>query len=283
MKNAYIPFFALLLLLCLYFIYNRSSEGFDVKQSYRLSDNVNQMRAAKRAQLAGHLDKKQFITNPTYRATIPPRMFAGSHLGQVRGSMPPLSMQAVPADPMDMHQNGLETYNPRETGPVHYNPNYPDVDDANRFTDMVATENTKQIEGLENFSEDEIKQMMYEKFEKPLEYDDPSESLPTEDMSSIKFGKLPSDPQSVVHDRLIFVNQKRRNLEGSDFIRGDLSIVPDKRGWHDVSVIPHLDLRQGAVGSGVIGADIETEIDQYGGIDNTRNVHNSDITVKRYV
>jgi hypothetical protein len=258
MKIAYAVILTLLLITGLLFLCQKQSkEGFiDVKQSYQLSGRPRQQRLAKAAQLTGHLDNQQFMTRPTYRPDIPPRMYSGSHAGEIRGAMPPLSMQAVPLSP---------------------------TDDGALFTEMVgANYSTEDNDCLEGYSEDQISEMLYEKYEKPLEYDDPSETLPSEDMSSIKYGKLPSDPESFMYDRMIYVNQKRRNLQGADWIRGDLAIVPDQRGWHDVSVIPHLDLRRGAMGAGHIGPDVQTEVDQYGGIHNDRLTSEQNITVSRY-
>jgi hypothetical protein len=97
-------------------------------------------------------------------------------------------------------------------------------------------------------SENQVDRDLYAGYLDPLEYTNPQDVLPSADMSSIAYGKLPSDPDTYVYDRLITANQKRRGLEGADWIRGDLPIAPDNRNWFQVSVKPHLDLRQGAVG-----------------------------------
>jgi hypothetical protein len=98
----------------------------------------------------------------------------------------------------------------------------------------------------------------------PLEYNDPSEILPGEDMASIKFGKLASDPNTYIYDRLIYANQKRRNLYGADWIRGDLPIVPinhtdGESSWFQPSIKPHLDLRKSALR--YIGPEYDTIVD----------------------
>lgn len=58
----------------------------------------------------------------------------------------------------------------------------------------------------------------------------------------------------VVYDRLIYANARSRLKGGSDWIRGDLPIVPvlpecspDSLVWGRPSVTPHLDLNQGAM------------------------------------
>lgn len=80
-----------------------------------------------------------------------------------------------------------------------------------------------------------------------IRYQDPQDSLPADDGLSAAFGKNPCDPSTFIADRLVYTNQKRRNLQNADWFRGDLPIVPDNRDWFQVSVKPHLDLRKGYI------------------------------------
>ena len=123
------------------------------------------------------------------------------------------------------------------------------------FAQVLTNKGTESPDGL---SENAVNTALYSEYQDPLEYVDPQDVLPSEDMSSLSYGKKPSDPDTYVYDRLIYANQRRRGLEGADFIRGDLPIAPDNRGWFQVSVKPHLDLRKGAVGW-QIGPDYNTE------------------------
>lgn len=263
MKTVHILAFTVVFAIGLYVVMSRKSEGFvDLKQSYTVENKAQQQVAAHQAQLTGHLDNEKFMTRPSYRPDVPPRTYSGSYVGELRGAMPPLGMQAVPAGPMDHSE--------------------PDVEGATKFAAMVGVENLQQADGLEGYSEGEINDMIYEKYGKPLEYDDPSETLPGQDMSSVKYGKLASDPDTYVYDRLLYVNQKRRTSGAGDWIRGDLAIVPENRGWFSVSAIPHLDLRRGAVGGGHVGPDMDTEVDEFGGIQMSRDESEGDMTVSRW-
>jgi hypothetical protein len=155
---------------------------------------------------------------------VPPRFGSTSFANdQLRGPMPSEELLAVPNDPVD---------------DLNTNFSFADYMEDKKIVDAPANPGT------------------------PLEYIDPSEVLPGDDMSSIKYGKLASDPDTYMYDRLIFANKRRRNWEGSDKIRGDLPIAPvghDKEGaWFQVSAKPHLDLYKGAMR--YIGPDYETSL-----------------------
>lgn len=53
--------------------------------------------------------------------------------------------------------------------------------------------------------------------------------------------------QYVIMDRYMFANKRSRLQGQGDLIRGDLAIVPDTKGWFQVSVNPVVDLNQGAL------------------------------------
>lgn len=55
------------------------------------------------------------------------------------------------------------------------------------------------------------------------------------------------DGEIVVMDRYMYANKKSRLYGNSDYIRGDLSIVPEQTGWFRPSVNPLVDLNQGAM------------------------------------
>jgi hypothetical protein len=116
-------------------------------------------------------------------------------------------------------------------------------------------------------------------FEDPLEYQEAS--LPESNMEAMNFGKDPSDPQVYIYDRMIYANQKRRNNTNADLIRGDIPIanINSHAGWHQVSVVPHLDTVMGALGSGAIGsafshigAQYETNISETGDVNVIKEV-----------
>jgi len=83
-------------------------------------------------------------------------------------------------------------------------------------------------------------------------YDDEQLALPSDDMSGM------GGEQPAIYNRLIFSNKKSRNYANSDFIRGDLPIVPNSGNWFVSSINnPNTDLNQGAINI-IAGADNET-------------------------
>ena len=57
--------------------------------------------------------------------------------------------------------------------------------------------------------------------------------MPVPDMR-YTVGMDPTDPQNFMYDRTIFGRLKRRYGNGVDFIRGDLDVKPEYRGWFDL-------------------------------------------------
>ena len=178
-----------------------------------------------------------FMQRPTLKSHLAPRMYPGQYAAELRGPVPPEYLKAVPINAVQ---------------------DDPSLIDFSAY--MASTGNTNAVGGM---SEEMQKKAIKEKFQDSLEYVDPSEILPGDDMASIKFGKLASDPNTYIYDRLIYANKRRRNLEGADFIRGDLPIVPTKHdregAWFQPSAKPHLDLRKGAFA--YIAPSYETIID----------------------
>jgi hypothetical protein len=58
--------------------------------------------------------------------------------------------------------------------------------------------------------------------------------------------KDPTDPSNYMYDRTLFAPLKRRNGGvGTDYIRGDVYVAPNKFGWFDVPSNPGTDLNPG--------------------------------------
>jgi len=55
----------------------------------------------------------------------------------------------------------------------------------------------------------------------------------------------PTNPQNFIYDRTLFARLKRRYGNGVDFIRGDIDIKPEYRGWFDIRPPADNDLVQG--------------------------------------
>jgi hypothetical protein len=126
--------------------------------------------------------------------------------------------------------------------------NQPDTDQS--FRDMAAER---------EFSPEDLNHGVHDKFVAPMDYIDTEELLPQDAMDN----SLAGSPEVYMTDRLIYSNKRDRNLEGADFIRGDLYIAPDARDWFQVSARPNISLRQGAMNH--IGPEYEEESEAYPG------------------
>ena len=244
---------------------------------------------------SGPYTDADFLARPEFKAAIPPRMYGGDFNAELRGALPPSPMMASPRGAMDLEPGYLprkkaysgsapsqhstqeyfsgQTQTPqqweqaesraRAVGSAEYgmNVDYTPPVASPGGTDFASMAKLgAAVPSAGGLSEQEANQDIYASYLNPLEYQNPQDVLPSDDMSSVAYGKLPSDPNTYVYDRLIVANQRRRNLEGADWIRGDLPITPDSRNWFQVSVKPHLDLRQGGVGW-QIGPDYNTIVE----------------------
>lgn len=86
----------------------------------------------------------------------------------------------------------------------------------------------------------------------------PSDSLAVP--APVAANELGELTQPIVYDRFIAANKKSALVEGADFIRGDLPIIPISKGWFAPSANPQTDLRQGAL-SMIGGANNQTSKD----------------------
>ncbi len=78
-----------------------------------------------------------------------------------------------------------------------------------------------------------------------LSYTPTSDMLPVGDMTAV--GADGDIDQPLVYDRFMYANQKSRLYAASDFIRGDLPIIPLQGNWFVPAVNPQIDLNSGAL------------------------------------
>jgi len=188
-------------------------------------------------------DKSQFLqSNINFRSmtqaipALPPRTFGDGYQKQLQGPEAPYHVQGVP-----YHSLG---------------------DEYSTMIQQSTAYGDGSIKGLDQETTDQVLQSRYRA---NLEYTEPSELLPTDDMGGSAYGKIISDPQTFVNDRFIVANMKRRNNYGANRIFGDLPIQPNALGWFQVSVKPHLDLVPGVVHSAMSNL-VDTEDDGEGTI-----------------
>lgn len=104
----------------------------------------------------------------------------------------------------------------------------------------------------QNWTQAQLNQAVNDRYLKNLEYPDADSMLPAGDMENSNYGDAIADPNTFIYDRLIVGYSKNRNLDGADFIRGDIMIATDgNKGWFRPSVKYPRDLRAGAIGNAI--------------------------------
>ena len=73
---------------------------------------------------------------------------------------------------------------------------------------------------------------------------DVKDIMPTPDMR-YSANLDPTDPNNFIYERTLFAPLKRRNYGDVDYFRGDLEIMPIKRGYFDVRSVGDKDVVQG--------------------------------------
>lgn len=77
-----------------------------------------------------------------------------------------------------------------------------------------------------------------------LSFSDPKQLLPKADIRQCL--NDPTDPGNYMFDRTLFAPLKRRyGNVGTDYIRGDVYVAPNRFGWFDVPANPGTDLNAG--------------------------------------
>ena len=73
---------------------------------------------------------------------------------------------------------------------------------------------------------------------------DVKDIMPTPDMR-YSANLDPTDPNNFIYERTLFAPLKRRNYGDVDYFRGDLEIMPERRGWFDIRSVGDKDVVQG--------------------------------------
>jgi len=164
----------------------------------------------------------QFISRPSFKPRQTPRFFEGDMVGQLKGALPSDDVSAFGSNPSEFVKMVDDSYGDNDLDENKLNA---DIEDAigypGDFQDVALPGIESMSEGFSNYGEDA------------------------------------SDPNVFTYNRLIYANQRQRGQAGADFIRGDLKIAPDNRGWFQVSARPSQQLRVGAVEAGLISGQYD--------------------------
>ena len=201
--------------------------------------------------IAKDIPMDEMVMRPSYSAQLAPRMdpFRNGAYNKLNGYLPNVNEQATPVNPLG-------------NGSFPINGNKVDYSQLGNSTEIAQAEQecaSAKLKKYETVSKEKFSMEVNGSVPmnaSQLEYLDPKDLLPQPDMASI-LTKDPTDPNVFQYDRTLFAPLKRRNLNNVDFIRGDLPIAMDKRGYFDVAAIPSVDLSIGAMN--IIAPDMQEQ------------------------
>jgi hypothetical protein len=166
-----------------------------------------------------------FFSTPNFQSNISPRMFSGDYNATIKYNMPSRDNLAVPSNPMDYANRAKENYTKEKYGCT--SGNVGNVSNSKLTSVNVSDLSSSNV---------------------------PTSLVSLGDMTTVG---IDGNAETVhVFDNYIYANAKSRLRSQSDQIRGDLPIVPCKRGIFDVSVNLATDLNVGALA--VMGGNGET-------------------------
>lgn len=112
--------------------------------------------------------------------------------------------------------------------------------------DFKTVGNYQQNTLLKNnlLSSAQVSQALNDKFRATPELQSAKDLMPIPDMK-YSSGVDPTNPENFIYDRTLFSRLKRRYGNGVDFIRGDIDVKPEYRGWFDIRPPGDVDLVQG--------------------------------------
>ncbi len=90
----------------------------------------------------------------------------------------------------------------------------------------------------------QVDQMLRQVGKGKKEKQEAKDIMPTPDMRYAA-GLDPTDPNNFIYERTLFAPLKRRYGNQVDFIRGDIDVTPEKRGWFDIRSVGSQDVVKG--------------------------------------
>ena len=112
--------------------------------------------------------------------------------------------------------------------------------------DFKTVGNYQQNTLLKNnlLSSKQVTQALNEKFRATPELQSAKDLMPIPDMK-YSASVDPTNPENFIYDRTLFSRLKRKYGNEVDFIRGDVDVRPEYRGWFDIAPPSDVDLVQG--------------------------------------
>jgi hypothetical protein len=202
----------------------------------------------------------QFVSVPTYQSMLSPRFFSGQYGANIQYNMPDRKNTAVPCSPLtygDMASDSSEGYMPRNVGGNSQEgfskgrENYTNGQ-AERYGMDSPPSCGKGAYGLgrsvnnDNAVPPDYHSGNWQEVRDAIGSPEIENALPLGAMNTVD--SMGNEEQVVVYNNLMYAPRPvSRGHANSDYIRGDVAIVPNQSGWF--SVYPDLatTLNQGAL------------------------------------
>ena len=192
----------------------------------------------------------------TYQAMLSPRFSNTQYGANISYNMPNYQNQAVPAGPLDFGSMASSSYyrspGTREDFRQPVVENYPCQGNCSGGCTVVGcgkggapcpsdfrTSTPISPAGYADGNYNQVANEVYSQFP------DAGNELPVGDMTTMTSSG--QEINSIVYDRPMYAMPKSRLFANSDYIRGDLAIIPHETGWFRPSVTPNIDLNPGAL------------------------------------
>jgi hypothetical protein len=211
---------AVLIVFVAYIVYNSyySKENFKV---------ASQMGAYNNNPLATDEANNALFAQPTFKADLSPRFDAVTP-GSIYVNPPPVAYQASPITPVSQMA-------PQTPIPSQF---YQQQQIPTNFEEMGADANS-------TLTSNQVMDIQNKIGSGTPVYQETTDVMPLPDMKGAVMTVDPTDPNNFIYDRTIFAPLKRRYGADVDYIRGDIMIPQQQRGWFDIAPASQNDVVKG--------------------------------------
>lgn len=185
----------------------------------------------------------QFYSVPSFQSNLAPRMMGMAQLGSnIRYNRPSVENMAFnPADPLSMAKMVQENY----AAPVKESYCGSSGCGLSCGKGGQSVPHNAGMMMQPNYADGNFNQQVMQAHQQSGQTVNTTGMLPLGDMTTVD--AMGQEKQVVMYDNLMYANRRSRLRSQGDMIRGDLPIVPCETGWFRPSVVPSLDLQQGAM------------------------------------
>lgn len=186
-----------------------------------------------------------FYSIPGFQSALSPRFSNTQYGANIKYNMPSYENLAVPCEPMDFGNMAKENYQ------ENFTEDYGGCGSCGGgcSTASCGKGGTSDFHGGAPLMQADYTAGNYQQVLDSVEDKDKlpqvTDMLPVGDMTTVGADGVVSTP--VVYDRYVYANSNSNLRAQGDMIRGDLPIVPCAAEWFRPSVIPSIDLQQGAM------------------------------------